>query len=662
MPSKNIANMSAQKLEEVNKQWQKIANGEHNPFSGFNLKDTNRKLPAENFMEEINYIVKNELSSCLSNFAYGSNRNSQWIFLVGEKGAGKTQLLNWLQVEATKYEALYLGTKPFPGRKAVDYYLMRQIFDSLISFSFPQKRVCALKTICTNVLRNTMLQLLKEDSFSSETLSANVTQDEMHKKAKSSGDFAYLLRELSQDVLITETVKKSPLTVEELSWFEKLLRIGLSEEIDHSFINEIFNKDNNLLAIKKALLYLISKGDKTICIGLDKFEETFTIFHKIYPTNKIQSLIKELFVNISDLIENSNNLVLVFTCRQDHWTGKHGVINIVSKKIIGKIRHLFTLRKPSFKEVCLLVTHTLNRFWMKHHFTPPRHEELIFPFLEREVHGIWEYSSSIGYIFSYLEQLFAKCKKRACDGETVEELIQRAQKVIETSTRQKVKMRETMRIGQQKILRQQNTLRKMSSKLETLQDEIDKAETPDPVLKTIYARLESTINEFAEHAQKWIDDNIEMHTYFQEQNTMLAKREEEINQKEQRIALQNKLLIEREQDFKKQEKILSVHGIKVETDQNKKQRVTKRIDTIIKNKVIHSEDIWQLMEKCGYIMGKDKTKQDINQLIMLIDHEEILTLLESICTLSQLRELCTKSELPVDGNAKDLILRLLKES
>ena len=43
MPSKNIANMSAQKLEEVNKQWQKIANGEHNPFSGFNLKDSNRK-------------------------------------------------------------------------------------------------------------------------------------------------------------------------------------------------------------------------------------------------------------------------------------------------------------------------------------------------------------------------------------------------------------------------------------------------------------------------------------------------------------------------------------------------------------------------------------------------------------------------------------------
>ena len=80
MPSKNIANMSAQKLEEANKQWQKIASGEHNPFSGFNLKGSNSKLSAENFMEEINYIVKNELSSCLSNFAYGSNRNSQWIF------------------------------------------------------------------------------------------------------------------------------------------------------------------------------------------------------------------------------------------------------------------------------------------------------------------------------------------------------------------------------------------------------------------------------------------------------------------------------------------------------------------------------------------------------------------------------------------------------
>merc|ERR1711976_27090 len=500
-------------------------------------------------MEEINYIVKNELSSCLSDFAYGSNRSSQWIFLVGEKGAGKTQLLNWLQEETTKYEALYLGTKPFPGRKAVDYYLMRQIFDSLTSFSFPQKKVCALKTICTNVLRNTMLQLLKEDDFSTEKLSTNVTQDELRKKAKSSGDFAYLLRDLSQDTLIAETVRKSPLTVEELSWFEKFLRVGLSPEIDKNFINEIFNTDNNLVAIKKALLYLISKGDKTICIGLDKFEETFTIFHKIYPTNKIQSLIKELFLDISELIENSNNLVLVFTCRQDHWTGKHGVLNIVPKKIIGKIRHLFTLRKPSFKEVCLLVTNTLNRFWMKHHFTPPRQEELIFPFLEREVHGIWEYSSSIGYIFIYLEQLFAKSKKRACDGETIEELINRAQKGIETSKKQKVKMRETMPIGQQKILRQQNTLRKMSSKLQSLQLEIEKADRPDPVLKTIYARLESTINEFTENAQQWIDDNIEMHAHFHEQNSLLTRREDEINQKEQRIALQNKLLLEREQDF-----------------------------------------------------------------------------------------------------------------
>merc|ERR1711976_745002 len=162
-------------------------------------------------MEEINYIVKNELSSCLSDFAYGSNRSSQWIFLVGEKGAGKTQLLNWLQVEATKYEALYLGTKPFPGRKAVDYYLMRQIFDSLISFSFPQKRVCALKTICTNVLRNTMLELLQDDGFSSTELSTDIPQDELRKKAKSSGDFAYSLRDLSQDTLIAETVRKSPL-------------------------------------------------------------------------------------------------------------------------------------------------------------------------------------------------------------------------------------------------------------------------------------------------------------------------------------------------------------------------------------------------------------------------------------------------------------------
>ena len=223
-------------------------------------------------------------------------------------------------------------------------------------------------------------------------------------------------------------------------------------------------------------------------------------------------------------------------------------------------------------------------------------------------------------------------------------------------------MRETMRIGQQKILRQQNTLRKMSSKLQSLQLEIEKADRPDPVLKTIYARLESTINEFTENAQQWIDDNIEMHAHFHEQNSLLTKREEEINQKEQRIALQNKLLLEREQDFKKQEKILSVHGIKVETDQNKKQRVTKRIDTIIKNKVIHSEDIRQLMEKCGYVMGKDKTKQDINQLIMLIDHEEILTLLESICTLSQLHKLCVENNLSPDGNAKELILRLLKES
>ncbi|WP_372367936.1 hypothetical protein [Candidatus Uabimicrobium sp. HlEnr_7] len=663
MPSKNIANISALKLKEMNETWQKIAKNDNNPFGGFNLSGSHRELSKEYSLNEINYIIKNELSSCLSSFAYGGNNSSQWIFLVGEKGAGKTQLLNWLKEETNKNQALYLRTKPFPGCKAVDYYLMRQIFDSLLLFSFPQESVPALNTICINILRSTVLELLKDENLPIERICSNtkVTKRELRNKTMSDNDFPYLLDSLYLDVLITAAVKKSDLKTDECHWFEKLLRAGLNDK-NKEFLTEVFSPNNDLVAIKKALLYLISQGEKTICIGLDKFEETFTIFHKIYPTNKIQNLIKELFVDISELIESSNNLMFIFTCRQDHWTGKHGVVNIVPKKIISEIRHQFTLHKPAFKELLILINSTLNRFWMRNHFTPPRHEELIFPFLQREVYGIWEYSSSIGYIFSYLEQLFEKSKKRILDGETVEELIHRAQKVTDTDRKQQVKMRQTMRVGQQKIIRQQSNLKKMHSKLQQLQKEISQATTEDAFLKTIYAKLENALNEFEKNAQIWIDESIEVYGQFQEKNNALAKREEEVNQREQKILLQNKLLQERENDFKKQEKILSVHGIKIATAKNKKhQRVTKRFDSIIKNKVIHSEDICQLMIKCGYIIGKDKTIQDVNQLIMLIDHEEIFTLLESICTMSQLRQLCQQSDLSSRGTAKDLILRLLKE-
>ncbi|NUM33180.1 MAG: hypothetical protein HUU50_01415 [Candidatus Brocadiae bacterium] len=485
--------------------------------------------------------------------------------------------------------------------------------------------------------------------------------------------------------------------------FESMFALDRSEE------NEIGPGQEDVIQYQddrlKALLALISLSRKVICLSMDQFEETLTrLKERHIDSARYDGILASFFTDLAKLFNYGKGTALFFSCQLNDWMD---ISRRLPAQVQRRIKPPVNLISPSEADLFSLVEKRLRLFWKEKKFSIPEHPEMIFPFTKKELRDLCfrkenptVAQDTLGNILKILGTLFDERMQEVREGRNVHFFLHRAE-IIQREKEEAEKKRATEIEEQKEIAlkekKRQEELKEEISKLESLKnqnlEELQKLEKEKQDLlrkeQSIEAQQQTTQQQWEEKKKALIEKEKKLidreHSQLEQEKKLLEK-EKCLLQQEMDIAeftekikawqKERKDWEEKEKDWQEKEKawhkerfsyeeekknlLKIIEDLKEKLKKVDRSHIPNNYERIFNTHTIPIVKVRQYMGSHGCEVASTGRQNTLDEMYDALNHEEIMECIEINCTLSDLRALCSRYNLPTYGTKKDLINRILE--